>query len=165
MQLLTQHNHINLIPFNQLINEKNNNNNKTKLMTRPDVDTQIAYKPGSGDRWPFLRAQLDLCGTKCHRPNITIQLLLEATPSGAGSQASNSNNNNNNNKKAHANNGYKSTQTGRSRIDSNKSEQRQRQVSNKLRPAAAPSNSRQVSSFHCDRDSYSMVSKRRLCGK
>lgn len=111
---------------------------KTRLRTRTnqraaptrwpyaDVDTQLAYEPASGERWPFLRAQLDLCAVKCHRPNVSVLLELEATPTSG----------------PHPN--------GPER---------------RPPPSLAGAIGEPAAAFHCDRDSYSMLSKRRLCGK
>lgn len=132
-------------------NDNNHNNNNTKRTTWTiwalnkttpsiDVDTQIAYRPQSGDRSPFLRARLDLCGTKCHRPNITVALTLEATPSPLTVD-----------------------QLGRP------SRSPEPTTGNDDTRATGPPSGRKRapsgSGFHCDRESYSMVSKRRLCGK
>lgn len=73
------------------------------------MDTQLAYSPASNELWPFLRGRLDLCGAKCHRPNISVALQLQTD------------------------------------------QQQQQQQSQH--------------GFHCDREPYSMASKRRLCGK
>lgn len=135
------------------------------------MDTQIAYKPQSGDRLPFLRAQLDLCGAKCHRPNISVALKLEATPKFGPRSARSFDSNSNFNKRKR-----------KRRLNSvafnagHEDEEGDDEVSG---PSAATSSNKKVENsgaefmsdeasggnFHCDRESYSMISKRRLCGK
>ena len=90
------------------------------------MDTQIDYKPASGERWPFLRARLDLCETKCARLNVSATFQLEAAAAAAKLSP----------------------------------------INKRQAAAAAHSGARRLAtSFHCDRDPYALVSKRRLCGK
>lgn len=134
------------------------------------MDTQIAYRPQSGDRLPFLRAQLDLCGAKCHRPNISVALKLEATPKigrRAGGASSSSGG------------GKPKGKTKRSRrlnLTTSKEEEKEEEeedgdswaflANKKVENSDAKFMSEASGErFHCDRETYSMVSKRRLCGK
>lgn len=118
----------------------------------PDVDTQIAYKPASGERWPFLRARLELCALRCTRMNLTVRLQLAASPQqnwrpdgGASGPLSSS---------------EQAAPRVPTRLQRRQSIRRQATL---LGPGAAGAN--QAHLFHCDRDPYAMVSKRRLCGK
>ena len=102
------------------------------------MEARLEYAPESGERWPFLGARLDLCGQRCLRPNVSVQLQLEAQSAAA-------------------------KQAQRREQGANSSAWPQLQPQPQLQPPA-PSPS-PFGSFHCDRDPYTMVSKRRLCGK
>lgn len=89
-------------------------------VSHSDFEPLIFYRPGSGEKSPFSRAQIDLCGQKCHRANVSLIVQLQAaTPIS-----------------------LKASSNGQDQL---------------IHPS--------LLSFHCDRDSYSMVSKRRICGK
>lgn len=88
------------------------------------MDTEVPYRPGSGDKTPFALAKLDLCGAKCHRANASVSLRLQATPTQLVGPH-----------EAHGGS-----------------------------PGGQHEAQQHAGSFHCDRHSYSMVSKRRMCG-
>lgn len=121
------------------------------------MNTLIAYKPQSGDRLPFLRAQFDLCGAKCHRPNISVTLKLEATPKFGYKNEGERRSSKRKTRPGFVTFGNKNMETSKILIVPTKRETDGHEDTFK---SEAPGGS-----FHCDRESYSMVSKRRLCGK
>lgn len=78
---------------------------------------------------PFLHTQLDFCGVKCHRPNVSVSVVLEQGRTNA-------------------------IRSSGAPMDYEH-----------LRTATTSSTTARSGSFHCDRESYSVISKRRLCGK
>lgn len=121
------------------------------------MDTFIAYKPQSGDRLPFLRAQFDLCGAKCHRPNISVTLKLEATPKFGHKSELERRGLKRKTRPSFVTSGNKNVETSKIFNASTKRETDRHEDTFKSEASGG--------SFHCDRESYSMVSKRRLCGK
>lgn len=80
-------------------------------------------------------AYFDFCGIKCHKPNITVQLALKSKPNKSFI-----------NSKGASNNNY---------LDR----------TNELNLYESIDLNQEQASINCDRDPYTMVSKRKICGK
>lgn len=114
--------------------------------------TRIQYEPLSGERWLFAGARLDLCARKCHRPTVGLAVRLDTfrLPTATAATAATTTTITN------------STTTA----DDFDAPQDSSKVHASAPVAAAGSAVGEPKTvFHCDRDSYAMVSKRRLCGK
>jgi len=147
-----------------------------------DVDSKLEYWPESGERWPFQGAQLELCAHRCSRPNVSIHLQLRA-PSAAGLVSGKEAARDSLDSETSLSEGAASSSSASSSWPSSGSSS----SAPKWVPIARPSASQEQNnrarhahslmfmstwptgptgaSFHCDRDPYAMVSKRRLCGK